>query len=161
MLLWSDLGREELLIDSDWFAFHQAAPERSVILLHACAHNPTGMDPSPEQWQTLVEIMKVGNCIPPFVLARRMVDPLVSRKEITFPFSILPIKVVPVLHISREFVASTMLTLLVGFATGDPDRDAQSVRLFVRNGFEMFVSQSFAKNMGLYGRTRSSLKHSL
>ena len=27
-----------------------ACPEGSVILLHMCAHNPTGVDPSDEQW---------------------------------------------------------------------------------------------------------------
>jgi aspartate aminotransferase len=38
-----------------------------------------------------------------------------------------------------------------GFATGDVDRDAWAVRLFVERGFELFVAQSFAKNFGLYG----------
>jgi len=26
--------------------FLQKIPERSIILLHACAHNPTGVDPT-------------------------------------------------------------------------------------------------------------------
>lgn len=26
------------------------APTGSIFLLHACAHNPTGMDPTPDQW---------------------------------------------------------------------------------------------------------------
>jgi aspartate aminotransferase len=29
-----------------------------VILLHACAQNPTGVDPSDEQWQTIVDLCK-------------------------------------------------------------------------------------------------------
>lgn len=33
-------------------------PEKSIILLHACAHNPTGVDPSPEQWIKISEICK-------------------------------------------------------------------------------------------------------
>ncbi|KAJ3365798.1 aspartate transaminase aat1 [Allomyces javanicus] len=33
----------------------KAAPERSIILLHACAHNPTGVDPTPEQWKAIHE----------------------------------------------------------------------------------------------------------
>nr|WPS94675.1 aspartate aminotransferase [Naematelia aurantialba] len=36
----------------------EAAPEGSIILLHACAHNPTGIDPTEEQWKELSEIMK-------------------------------------------------------------------------------------------------------
>lgn len=34
----------------------ETVPERSVFLLHACAHNPTGFDPSPDQWKVLAEI---------------------------------------------------------------------------------------------------------
>ncbi len=37
----------------------KAAPPKSVILLHACAHNPTGVDPSIEQWEVLSNIIKV------------------------------------------------------------------------------------------------------
>lgn len=33
------------------------APARSVFLLHACAHNPTGVDPTPEQWDEIAAIM--------------------------------------------------------------------------------------------------------
>nr|BAK02685.1 predicted protein [Hordeum vulgare subsp. vulgare] len=31
----------------------RAAPDRSIFLLHACAHNPTGVDPTPEQWKEI------------------------------------------------------------------------------------------------------------
>lgn len=37
----------------------QKIPEQSVILLHACAHNPTGVDPRPEQWKEISDIVKV------------------------------------------------------------------------------------------------------
>ena len=30
----------------------------SIILLHACAHNPTGVDPTPEQWKELANLFK-------------------------------------------------------------------------------------------------------
>jgi aspartate aminotransferase len=43
-------------------------------------------------------------------------------------------------------------TAYQGFASGDLDKDAYAVRLFVQEGFEMMVCQSFAKNMGLYGQ---------
>ncbi|KAH9005195.1 aspartate aminotransferase [Lactarius hatsudake] len=35
----------------------QSAPERSVFLLHACAHNPTGVDPTEEQWKTVADVV--------------------------------------------------------------------------------------------------------
>ncbi|KAK1164472.1 aspartate aminotransferase, cytoplasmic-like [Acipenser oxyrinchus oxyrinchus] len=34
------------------------APEYSVFLLHACAHNPTGTDPTPDEWKQIAEIME-------------------------------------------------------------------------------------------------------
>jgi aspartate aminotransferase len=34
------------------------APEGSVFVLHACAHNPTGCDPSREQWHELAALLK-------------------------------------------------------------------------------------------------------
>jgi aspartate aminotransferase len=36
----------------------KAAPSGSVILLHACAHNPTGVDPNYEQWQGILDIIR-------------------------------------------------------------------------------------------------------
>merc|ERR1712080_450997 len=85
-----------------------AAPENSVVILHACAHNPTGIDPSKEQW------MKIAD--------------LIERKKL-FPF----------------FDCAYQ-----GFASGCLDTDAWSVRYFADRGFEMFISQSFSKNFGLY-----------
>ncbi|KAL2817018.1 aspartate aminotransferase/Glutamic oxaloacetic transaminase [Aspergillus cavernicola] len=34
------------------------AVENDVVILHACAHNPTGIDPSRDQWRTLAELVK-------------------------------------------------------------------------------------------------------
>ncbi|XP_029203906.2 aspartate aminotransferase, cytoplasmic-like [Acropora millepora] len=42
----------------------ESAPEHSIILLHACAHNPTGVDPSQEQWKKIAEIMKGRSLFP-------------------------------------------------------------------------------------------------
>lgn len=36
-------------------------PEKSIILLHACAHNPTGVDPTKEQWKELSDVIKKRN----------------------------------------------------------------------------------------------------
>lgn len=37
-----------------------------------------------------------------------------------------------------------------GFASGSLDDDASSVRKFVARGMEVFVAQSYSKNLGLY-----------
>ena len=84
-------------------------PEKSIILLHPCAHNPTGVDPSLEQWKELSQLIKKRNLLPFFDMAYQ------------------------------------------GFASGDIDRDAQAVRLFLKDGHKIMLAQSFSKNMGLYG----------
>jgi aspartate aminotransferase len=44
-------------------------PEKSIILLHACAHNPTGVDPKPEQWAELSKLIKDKQLFPFFDMA--------------------------------------------------------------------------------------------
>lgn len=44
-------------------------PEKSIILLHACAHNPTGVDPTKEQWKELSALVKKKNLFPLFDMA--------------------------------------------------------------------------------------------
>ncbi|KAK9385457.1 pyridoxal phosphate-dependent transferase [Lipomyces mesembrius] len=87
----------------------EAAPVNSIFLLHACAHNPTGVDPTPEQWRKISEIVKKRDHFVFFDMAYQ------------------------------------------GFASGDADRDAYALRYFVEQGHQLVLSQSFAKNMGLYG----------
>lgn len=81
------------------------APEGSVVLLHACAHNPTGIDPSEEQWKQLSQVVKEKKHYPFFDMAYQ------------------------------------------GFASGDIHKDAFAVRQFIRDGHNLFLAQSFAKNM--------------
>lgn len=42
----------------------QAAPARTVVVLHACCHNPTGVDPSAEQWQRIAEVVRDRQLVP-------------------------------------------------------------------------------------------------
>uniref|UniRef100_A0A6I8QZK0 Aspartate aminotransferase n=1 Tax=Xenopus tropicalis TaxID=8364 RepID=A0A6I8QZK0_XENTR len=84
-------------------------PEQSIILFHACAHNPTGVDPKQEQWKELAALIKSRRLFPFFDMAYQ------------------------------------------GFASGDTNRDAWAVRHFIQEGINVVLSQSYAKNMGLYG----------
>ncbi|KFD61976.1 hypothetical protein M514_05674 [Trichuris suis] len=90
-------------------------PRHSIILLHVCAHNPTGVDLNREQWLKVSEIIQRRELYPWFDMAYQ------------------------------------------GFATGDPDRDAYPVRLFLERGHQLTLVQSFAKNMGLYGERVGAL----
>lgn len=42
----------------------QGAPAGDVILLHACCHNPTGADLSPEQWGEVIKVLQAQNLVP-------------------------------------------------------------------------------------------------
>lgn len=86
-----------------------AAPNGSVILLHACAHNPTGVDPTKAEWRRICDVMK-------------------TKQHIAFFDSAYQ-----------------------GYATGDLENDAYAVRYFEQQGMEFFITQSFSKNLGLYG----------
>ncbi|GAM84577.1 hypothetical protein ANO11243_025730 [Dothideomycetidae sp. 11243] len=44
-------------------------PKGSIILLHACAHNPTGVDPTVEQWKAISDAVKQGEHFPFFDMA--------------------------------------------------------------------------------------------
>jgi aromatic-amino-acid transaminase len=39
-------------------------PAGTVVVLHACCHNPTGVDLSPAQWQQVVETVKARSLVP-------------------------------------------------------------------------------------------------
>ncbi|RPA97495.1 putative aspartate aminotransferase [Choiromyces venosus 120613-1] len=84
-------------------------PRSSIFLFHACAHNPTGVDPTPDQWRAISDAVKSGGHFPFFDMAYQ------------------------------------------GFASGDTDKDAYALRYFIEQGHAVALSQSFAKNMGLYG----------
>lgn len=84
-------------------------PAKEAILLHACAQNPTGVDPTPEQWRAIVDTCKVRGLI-------------------------------PVLDNAYQ-----------GYASGSLEQDGTAQNLFEATDMEYFVSQSFAKNFGLYG----------
>ncbi|MDC8786608.1 amino acid aminotransferase [Roseateles koreensis] len=41
-----------------------ALPPKSVVLLHACCHNPTGVDLTPMQWDELIPVLKARELLP-------------------------------------------------------------------------------------------------
>jgi aromatic-amino-acid transaminase len=39
-------------------------PEGDMVLLHACCHNPTGVDLTPAQWEQVIAVVKARNLLP-------------------------------------------------------------------------------------------------
>eukprot|EP00764_Aduncisulcus_paluster_P013402 gnl/Carplike_NY0171/682_a943_1637.p1 GENE.gnl/Carplike_NY0171/682_a943_1637~~gnl/Carplike_NY0171/682_a943_1637.p1 ORF type:complete len:291 (+),score=93.64 gnl/Carplike_NY0171/682_a943_1637:404-1276(+) len=61
------LGADGLYIDFEGMKKDfLAMPDGSVILLHACAHNPSGVDLNEEQWRELLPIFKKKQHLPYF-----------------------------------------------------------------------------------------------
>lgn len=54
---------------ADMLAALDKLPARSVVLLHACCHNPTGVDLTRAQWDELIPLLKRRNLIPYLDLA--------------------------------------------------------------------------------------------
>ncbi|ALI09252.1 MULTISPECIES: amino acid aminotransferase [Pseudomonas] len=53
-----DVNRSGLLEDLN------ALPDRSIVVLHACCHNPTGVDLNPEDWKNVLAVVKAKNHVP-------------------------------------------------------------------------------------------------
>ena len=96
------------------------------MLLHACAHNPTGVDPSFEDWKEISAICKVRTA---------------PRHDKACATLLQGRQLLPFFDMAYQ-----------GFASGDLAKDAQAIRYFLQDGHRtMLLAQSFAKNMGLYG----------
>jgi aromatic-amino-acid transaminase len=42
----------------------ERVPAGSIVVLHACCHNPTGVDPTPEQWSRIIELVRNRGHVP-------------------------------------------------------------------------------------------------
>ena len=92
----------------EMIAFFETLNKNDVILLHPCCHNPTGLDLTREQWDTVLTVIQARELIPFMDIAYQ------------------------------------------GFGE-DMDNDAYAIRKAVDMGLPLFVSNSFSKNLSLYG----------
>lgn len=82
--------------------------KNDVVLLHPCCHNPTGVDLTREQWDTVLQVVEAKGLIPFMDIAYQ------------------------------------------GFGE-DMEADVYAIRKAVDMGLPLFVSNSFSKNLSLYG----------
>ena len=86
----------------------------NIVLLHPCCHNPTGIDPTVQQWDDILAIIK--------------------QQGLT-----------PFMDFAYQGLGE------------DLDQDAYAIRKAVDLGLSFFVSNSFSKNMSLYGERVGAL----
>ena len=58
-----DAGASSLDFDAFCTAL-ESVPAGDAVLLHGCCHNPTGVDPTPEQWRRIGGIVAAGGAVP-------------------------------------------------------------------------------------------------
>lgn len=51
-----------------------SAPSGAIVLLHACAHNPTGVDPTTQQWEQIRQLMRSKSLLPFFDSAYQVIE---------------------------------------------------------------------------------------
>ncbi|KAH3679477.1 hypothetical protein WICMUC_000967 [Wickerhamomyces mucosus] len=61
---WDDVNKS--LDIENYLKDIENAPKGSIFVLHACAHNPTGLDPTRDQWIQILEAIKKNNHLPLF-----------------------------------------------------------------------------------------------
>lgn len=86
----------------------KSLPAKSIVLLHPCCHNPTGVDLDQEQWLQVIAVAKANQLIPFMDIAYQ------------------------------------------GFGDG-LDEDAFAIRAMTEAGVSFLLSNSFSKNLSLYG----------
>ncbi|PRD32269.1 UNVERIFIED_CONTAM: Aspartate aminotransferase [Trichonephila clavipes] len=161
------------------------APPGSVVILHVCAHNPTGIDPSKDQWFRIADVMQFldnpgwalvfSNCLfQASLLPASVLQFLVlkTRRSFSRPSKIWPAlsSCANLLGIEDFFTGAVFIhsdnekhlfpffdCAYQGIASGDLEKDAWPVRYFVSRGFELLCAQSFSKNMGLYSERVGNL----
>ncbi len=94
--------------------FLSQLPEKTIIVLHACCHNPTGCDPTVDEWRELSRVIKEKKLLPFFDCAYQ------------------------------------------GLGDG-LEIDAESIRIFLKDGHEMAVAYSCSKNFSMYCHRVGSL----
>jgi len=58
-----DAARRDLAFEA-MLEYCARLPAGAVLLLHACCHNPTGADPTAEQWQAIAEVVERRGLVP-------------------------------------------------------------------------------------------------
>lgn len=93
----------------------KSLPDKCAVLLQTCCHNPTGLDPTLEEWTAIRDVF-------------------VTKK------------LFPILD-----------TAFLGFKTGSIEQDVFPIRLFYEKKINFAVTNSYARNFGLYGECVGSL----
>jgi len=107
-------------------------PNKSVLILHASAHNPTGVDPTKEQWRAIKRICYERGILPIFDCAYQ-----------GFASGDLNLDAWSLRYFSSQDNCFDDDTKLNGPSFNEGKK--------MMPGLEILVSQSLGKNMGLYG----------
>jgi aspartate/tyrosine/aromatic aminotransferase len=152
----------------------KTAPNGSIILLHACAHNPTGCDPTMEEWKLIADVLEDKQHVAFFDSAYQ-VRQISYRQDLSLahlqnltiksqrPFSIHRNRVLPVVMPNKSTCEILCLKRFsLACSTSHIIHVSKSLLLLlssaaalryvtVERKLPVLLAQSFAKNFGLYG----------
>jgi aromatic-amino-acid transaminase len=102
------------------------APTGTIVVLHACCHNPTGVDPTPAQWDTIIERVRSRGLVPFLDLAYQgFGDGIDADASVVRKFAATPGPLFVASSFSKSFSLYGERVGALSVVTGDKDEAAR------------------------------------
>lgn len=90
------------------------APMNSIVILHPCSHNPTGCDPTKEQWKEIAQVCRISTAF--YFLCDVLYNLRHKRRSVYFApcIELLDCGVIPQLRV--KYARMMLLPITVGFS---------------------------------------------
>ena len=100
----------------------EGVPAGAIVVLHACCHNPTGVDPSAEQWGRILEVVRTRGQIPFLDLAYQgLAESVDADGALVLRFAETPGPVLVASSFSKSFSLYGERIGALSIVTGDRD----------------------------------------
>jgi len=106
----------------------QKIPSGGVVVLHACCHNPTGVDPTPAQWDRILGIVRARQLIPLLDIAYQgFADGLDADASVARKFAATPGPMLVTSSFSKSFSLYGERVGALTVVTADKDEAARAL----------------------------------
>jgi aromatic-amino-acid transaminase len=98
----------------------------SIVVLHACCHNPTGVDPTPAQWARIIDVVRVRGLVPMLDLAYQgFGDGIDADAAVVRSFATTPGPLLVTSSFSKSFSLYGERVGALSMVTADKDESAR------------------------------------
>ena len=127
----------------------EGLPAGAIVVLHACCHNPTGVDPSAEQWERILEVVRARGQIPFLDLAYQgFGDGVEADGALVSRFAATPGPVLIASSFSKSFSLYGERVGALSIVTGDRDEAAR-----VLSQLKRVIRGTYSSPPGFGGQT--------